>query len=377
MRACLRISCFVFAFVAVSAGLLAFLDAFEAPYRFTGIEDMPKILDALEGSRQDLGDDSVYQVVFFGDSTAVFETPAKLEGAVNALLPAERQLRVTSIAGLGMSPYEYYFLTGEVLRQRPDHVVIDLNLSMLSPARSFRFARPGLAGWLPPSMLPEAMSLPLLRLGLTLDRVLLYMGIVRLGGADPWLSLQREQVRLDQSYRELERWLEQRGETGDELGYHKLLHRRSEARQRHPERTFRLSLAGARQRYGPVLDLVGAEHPELLLLDATLAAFERAGVPALVYVTPVNVQHLQRLELDLAGLEATISTLEEIARSRDAEFVDLHDLLPNQAFKDRIEHFKLDPPWNGSVRVAKQLAPRLVSQMQERGRLPAAANEAR
>jgi hypothetical protein len=376
MRACLRISCLILAFLAVSAGLLAVLDTFAAPYRFSGIEDMPKIRETLEASQRDADDADLYRITFFGDSTAVFETPAKLEAAANALLPPPQRVRVSSIAGLGMSPYDFYFLTGEVLRHRPAHVVVDFNLSMLSPSRSFRFARPGLAGWIPPTRLPEAMALPLHYLGLTVDRVLLYAAIVRTRGAGAWFALQREQVRLDRSYRDLEEWAEQRWGLVDEPGYHRLLRRRSEARQRHPERSFRLSLAGARERYGPALDLVEANHPELRMLDATLAAFEGAGIPVLVYVTPVNVQHLKRLELDLTGLEGSVARIEEIARSRGAAFVDLHDLLPNQAFKDRIEHFKLDAPWNGSERVAARLAPPLVEQMQQ-GRAPDGTGEAR
>jgi len=369
MRASLRISCLVLAFLAVSTGLLAVLEAFEAPYRFSGIEDMPKILEALEGSRQS-GDGPLYRVTFFGDSSAIFETPAKLEEATNALLPAQPRVRVTSIAGLGMSPFEFYFLTSEVLRHRPDHVVIDFNLPMLSGARSFRFARPGLAGWIPIAKLPEALALPLQRIGLTLDRVLLYIAIVKARGADAWLAVQREQVRLDRSYRSLEEWTEQRWIPAGEPSYHKVLRRRGEARKRHPERSFRLSLSGAREHYGPVLDLVPEHNPELRMLDATLAVFEEAGVPVLLYVTPVNVQHLQRLDLDLAGLEGSIALVEGIARSRGAEFVDLHDLFPNPAFKDRAGHFKLDAPWHGSLRVAEKLAPLLVSQMQDRGRLP-------
>ena len=65
--------------------------------------------------------------------------------------------------------------------------------------------------------------------------------------------------------------------------------------------------------------------------------------------------------IDLGTTNTGVARWDNISES--PRLVDLHDIFPNRAFKDRVEHFKLAPPWRSSTRIAELLAPHLVAQM--------------
>jgi len=99
------------------------------------------------------------------------------------------------------------------------------------------------------------------------------------------------------------------------------------------------------------------------VIDALLRDFAAVGTATVLYVPPITVEHLQRVGVyDERGLGRTIATLENIARAAGAEFADLHDLLPDAAFRDNGGHFTHDPPYDGPVLVAEALAPYVLVQ---------------
>ena len=99
------------------------------------------------------------------------------------------------------------------------------------------------------------------------------------------------------------------------------------------------------------------------MLRAVLENFADAGTAAVLYVPPINVEHLQSVDAyDSDGLQRSLQTLEQIALETGAEFADLHDLLPDAAFRDHGGHFTHDPPYDGPVLVAEALAPYVLVQ---------------
>lgn len=92
----------------------------------------------------------------------------------------------------------------------------------------------------------------------------------------------------------------------------------------------------------------------------------------LVYVVPVNVEHLQQVGPDSRhGLERTAETLRHIVEEEGAEFLDLHALLPDAGFRDPPGHFTYDGEIDGPMLVAQRIAAALLR------RPPAERNAAR
>jgi hypothetical protein len=81
-----------------------------------------------------------------------------------------------------------------------------------------------------------------------------------------------------------------------------------------------------------------------------------------VYVAPIEVGTIERAGLlDSDGLARTLSAIEAVARSRDADFADLHDLLPGDGFRDAPGHLAWQGEVDGPARLADALAPLIAS----------------
>jgi hypothetical protein len=92
------------------------------------------------------------------------------------------------------------------------------------------------------------------------------------------------------------------------------------------------------------------------MLAALLRGLERAGIPVLVWVSPVNVEHVRSLGLSTDGLGRSIAALRKVARDSGAEFLDLHEALPGSAFRDAGDHYTVAGPDSGTSLVAAPLA---------------------
>ena len=86
----------------------------------------------------------------------------------------------------------------------------------------------------------------------------------------------------------------------------------------------------ARWPYAAALAGAGPEHPVVRVLRATLELFASTGFHVLVYIVPINVEHLEALGLlDRAGLGRTLESVRQVVLASGASLLDLHHLLPD------------------------------------------------
>jgi hypothetical protein len=188
------------------------------------------------------------------------------------------------------------------------------------------------------------------------DRLFFYRALVALGVFDAWHWLQRQQVRLAYAYWSAARWLQAAARIENGLAF-RMLHKQAELR-RDKTSAFRATAYAARTLLGPALQGLDRDDPALEVLDALLRRFEAAGIAVLVYVAPINVEHLSSIgAYDARGMARTSGRIEAVSRRRGAAFLDLHDLLPDAAFADHLDHLVQDVEPEGSRAVADRLAP--------------------
>jgi hypothetical protein len=299
---------------------------------------------------------------FLGDSTVMAypsgqKVPEQVQLALQRAAPDRFQ--VLSLAAPGSASFDSYAVSFPISRSSIDRMVVAFSLASLSTsakstARHWRarFARPELAGWIPPRHLIRAMDLPLHAFGITFDRLLLSIALFELDLVETWHRYSAEQVRAVGGLRALRRAAEPgKRRTGWPTVR---VYRHPTIRNRFPAGAMRGLLAGA---------LAGAasDHPMLRLLHAALEVFRAAGVATLVYAVPIDVEHMRRIGVyDAAGIETTLAALERVVTSTGATFLDLHDLLPTTGFRDPAGHFAFEEPTNGPQIVAEKLAATLL-----------------
>jgi hypothetical protein len=108
-----------------------------------------------------------------------------------------------------------------------------------------------------------------------------------------------------------------------------------------------------------VLGGIGSRAPRLVVLEALLEDLHRARIPVLLWVSPVNVEHLRSLGIRLDGLDRSMSTVEAAVRRTGADFVDLHAFLPDAAFRDAGDHMTANGDPDGLALVAARLVPEI------------------
>jgi hypothetical protein len=294
------------------------------------------------------------RVAFLGDSTAVaypfpHTVPLRLQAALSRL-PGFEDNRVISFGFSGMNASDYYFVSQLVLDTDPDAVVMAFNLASLSEAWRASLTRPELAGWIPPGRVFEAMTLPLHQARLSLDEMLLYMGIVNTGSQGSWLRVLREQARVSSAMDALIEHLNSPRRERVPLAQH-----RSFIAEREPQRETAYRVT---QRYGRAFAGITPDHATLAWLQASLNRFLEAGVPVIVYVVPINHEHFAELGAFAdRGLDETLASVREIAEAKGASLVDLHDLIPDEGFRDGSGHFTHESPNPGPTWVGAELAP--------------------
>ncbi len=176
------------------------------------------------------------------------------------------------------------------------------------------------------------------------------MALVKLGLARPWYDYRSLQVKTSRGLQRLSSWAQRYsgmpglGEAPVPLD---LL----------PGRPNRFSARRLSVVYGQALAGVDSDHPVLLLFGAALRTFTQAGIRVLVYVVPVNVEHLRRVGLESqGGLARTVEAVRRVAKGAGADFLDLHDFLPDAAFRDPSGHFTYDGEIDGATLVAERIA---------------------
>ena len=109
--------------------------------------------------------------------------------------------------------------------------------------------------------------------------------------------------------------------------------------------------ANAQERSG-----ASGDANRLHILKATLDYFHRSGIPTVVWVAPVNIDHLRSLGLSIDGLSRSLGTIRKLVESSGAGFVDFHALLPDGAFRDARDHVTPDGEASGATALGEVLA---------------------
>ena len=349
-----------FALAAVS--LLGAMDAASLPY-------VPPKVGLTLGN--DLGalramSGSASVVVYMGDSLVIDVDPPDRSAPKRLLRmvrgePGARPVRVLAAAIPGLGIFSQYFLSERVALAQPDLVIMSFNLRWFSAYWHRENERPDMVGLLPLRRWPEAAALPLHRVGVSADLAILLRAVVVWSGAESWLWLRTEQARAVGAYARFEAALAHWAGLDQAFRYradHLNAMRRSFSEQGRSTRE------QVRMLLGTALAGVEAGDPTLRTLGAALRRLHEAEIPTLVYVAPLNVEHLKRIGLyDAQGLERTIGALQHVTGLEGADFVDLHDLLPDAAFEDFADHLRMEQGSDGSGRIAQELLPLVLAQL--------------
>jgi hypothetical protein len=293
------------------------------------------------------------RIAFLGDSAvqgypAGKDVAAQLANVLNARDPG--RFEIVSLAYPGMGSIEYFSLAETILAVHPDRLIISFNVASMSPVARDFWARRELVGWIPPRRLGDALRLPLLWWDVTLDRLLLYMSLVQLDLGEWWYAYRWEQLRAGHAISALRRRLQ-----GIESPLLDGMPLRPTAR--HPSFENRFTEPFVRQNLGDAANGAGLDHPVLQMLAAAIDTFRSRGVEVLLYVTPTNVEHQERVGIDTrGGLAVTVASVRELARCHGAAFVDLHRMFPDAAFRDPGEHLTYEGAINGPKMIAERLA---------------------
>jgi hypothetical protein len=300
------------------------------------------------------------RVALLGDS--VLGAPPgerSVADAINASVGARgtrgRRVELHQLSWPGWGIAAQYFLADEIVRGHPDRIMLELNMRGLGPASAGDLSHPELAGLVRTNRLAEAAWLPLSDAGVTLDQLLFYRLLVANHLDGDWASLRRQQADAFRLRGPVENWLDSAlGSTAfhdrtlaealclfDRL----LVPGKNRERKNVLKRSLGNALAG-----------IPAGHPRLQLLRALLERFHRARIPTVVWVAPVNVEHVRSEGLPLDGLEASVATLRGVVESAGAGFVDFHALLPDRAFRDAGDHVTSEGDGNGTSVLGEHLA---------------------
>jgi len=310
--------------------------------------------------------DRAWQVGLLGDSMAISyrepkQIPSRLQEAVDELGAESPPIRVHSLASPGMGPFDFYFLAERVAATAPDQVILPVNLTSLSEGWHAAFARPQLAGLLPPSRLLEALGLPLEHIGVTADRLLAYVALAQAGALEAWRKISFRQAKLGVAQDQLaDRVSTSVGsQTEQRFALDAFVYNRS--REVDSGLRPRLTTFGVEQRFAPALRGVEPDFPVLQMLGAAVRAFRERGIEVLVYTSPLNLEHIEAIGADDPdGLARTLASIRAVSEGAGARFLDLHDLIPDAGFRDFAGHLSTTPAHDGPQRVATQLAPLVI-----------------
>jgi hypothetical protein len=302
-----------------------------------------------------------FDAVFLGDSTVggpgkAKSIPESVETLTNQVLMGSPTVRVHNLSAPGLGPFDYYFLAPTIAERDPDLAIILINLGTFSDSWTQTFRRPELAGLIPLRSLSEALGLPLYRVGVTTDSMLLHGLVTKIGALDAWHSMRQQQTRFNRARGEVRDGIDNALAGGVQKQF--ILARMShfDAVYNLPDRK-RLSVAGMQSRYGSALEGIAGDDPSLEMLAATLRIFHEAGVPTLLYINPINIEHAQSLGLHQeAKLQRTTDSIATVARDHDARLVDLHDRFSDDHFRDAAGHFRVRDP-DAMSKIAQALTP--------------------
>jgi hypothetical protein len=333
----------------------------EVPLAFTLHET------AHDFSRRLAADRARHRIAMIGDSTLwpakgmrqpnVQSLPARVESALQKYGELADGVTFHTLRIPGFNAAGMYFVSDEIIAAHPDQIVLALNLHGLNREAQRRFSRTEVAGFMRGQQWLEAFTLPLFESGLTTDRLLFYRALVAIGAEHVWRDAEQLQARAFKLRETFAEALDAYAGTSGSADLQASLAGARWARFTVGAAGLpRMSRESAQRNLAPVLRGVTAREPTLQILAALLARFRRAQIPTLVYLEPMNVEHVQHLGLALDGLSRSIRTIRRTVESQGAELADFHAVLPDGAFRDEGDHYTFAGQPNGTFRLGSQIA---------------------
>ena len=356
-----KVASFHVALVATAAAVWLFsgwlVDELDIPRPNLTLDLVPRVVAFRNSMKHDR---ARFRVAMMGDSMIFTEWPGKsvpswVEDELKSREGTPRtSVHVISYAAWGTAPE--YCMADEIAKAKPDLLVLELNLRLLGPAPLGIVSYPELAGHIANDRLLEAAFLPLSHAGITLGKLLFHRSIVLSQHELHLRDIQMRQAKVFHLRETLEEWLD--AKTGRQdysmrkfawgIGLSNRYLERGKKRSRD-------NPSHARDALGDVLDGIPEDHPRLVVFGAMLADFKRRGVPVLVWVSPINLDHLNSLGLDTSHVDASISTIRKIVERHGARFVDLHALLHDAEFFDAGDHYTREGSPSGAQLVGQEL----------------------
>jgi len=306
-----------------------------------------------------MNDGGPRRIAIVGDSM-LFALPGmpSLPDRLNAFFRHQkgrnRQATVHPLSWPAWSMIGQYCVADEIVAAKPDLIALELNARSLEPGPLGIFSYTEMAGWIEPRRWLEAMRLPLWDAGVTLNRLLFYRLLVAAELEAPWRALIDRQARLLNSRDPVEDWLVKKMGGITTQGASFMSSFGTQIRYSVPGKN-RGTAEMLDRQIGSLMRGMDADSPRLRLLGALLRRFHEAGIPTVVWLSPINVEHLKSLGMSFAGLDHSIASVRAVVEASGAELADFHGLLPDALFRDAGDHFTLDGEHSGGAILAPRL----------------------
>ncbi len=359
-----RFALFALAFVVASAAVYVAadraLDAAELPRSLTALDFIPVLHTWQDDMAADRDHD---RIALIGDSKLIYPLGQNALDAMLRRVLAHRRggsrMALHTLAWPAWHVSGEYLMVDEIVRAKPDAVVLELNLHGFGPVPLGPFAFPQLSGWVSTRRLPQAAFMPLSYANITLDKLLFYKLLAVLGLDEAWRALLQRQAKLFKLREPVEAFLdgatgryahaELKSQLGEGVMHRAFDHGRNRATRRYVDAAL-----------GDALEGLTPTHPRVRALDALLETLAVAHIPTLVWVAPVNVDHLASLGYSTTGLDRSVNVLRYVAVRRGAAFLDLHSSLHDDEFRDVGDHFTFEGTGNAAWKIANRLAPMML-----------------
>jgi hypothetical protein len=111
-----------------------------------------------------------------------------------------------------------------------------------------------------------------------------------------------------------------------------------------------------RQVFGNVLEGVDESQPRVKYLVSTLDRLREANIPTLLWIAPINVDHMREEQVATEPIARSAATLARLAQAHGATLVDLHAVLRDAEFRDYSDHIQSIGTPPATQRIGRLLA---------------------
>ncbi len=325
-----------------------------------------RALSLLAGVEARRASGSTVEIVYAGDSTVVGygwgrQLPRRLDATLRADLGAQTPVHVTSIGFPGMGIHAYALFADVIAQTRPDYFVWQIALTHTSTAWIAGNTRGELAGWTALDRLPALVTTQPMPGGLSVDRLLANQAWVRLAGPRRWASARDSISRVAGIPLQLSQRLHG-GEQRDPISrHHRAARFARRVAQSPPDRLNRFDGETSRRQFDAALRGIAEDDPIVQALSGAVARIAGTGTRVIVYLTPLNHQHLREVDAyDEARFEQSIASLRGAVIDGGGAFIDLSEMLEDADFKDGVGHFVDGPAraWTDATDAAGHAARR-------------------